>query len=1031
MKKLLNKIVSLTVAAAMFLSLGVAVRAEVGETVEVTITSSAFSVSATAEKHYSNNHYQLDDKKNDWAKYAPTLSGGVYEIEVYVPIGRNSNVGKNNIVEISCATGVSTVSYNAQEIDTGYYKLDGQYTFEPGNSGYVKITDGDDTEARTARAGAVKFTKVAEANLAYLDSNWIAASEGATLTVNFTMAQESTITDAITLTAADGSTVECTKTLAEDRLSVTVQPEAALTAKKAYTLTIADEAIIGTKEFAINVFEAETVTVDNADSKHCTANGGTIATSGTNIGKNNLTLEGSAYAIFTPELSGGVYEIYSHVPYNDVNLSEAVGADITSYEGTDKVVYNSRNVDIGWYKIGGTYTFVPGTSGSVKLYNTLPYRTARADAVKFVKVADANFVAVDSNWIAASEGAALTVNFAMPQDSTITDEITLTAADGSTIECTKNLAEDGLSVTVQPATALTAGKTYTLTIADEAIIGIKEFAINAFEEETVIVDDAGAGFSYNGGTYKNTGGSSYNGTHWMSSPKLTSDYALFTPALSGGVYEIYSYVPYNAASLSKVVKADITSVNGVNTEQYNSYSVKVGWYKIGGQYTFEPGTSGSVKLYNGENENRTVRADAVKFVKVADANFAGIKNTRVAADEDIVIDFVMSQADGIENNVTLVDNDGNTVEAVYTLSDDKKSIAINPDEDLSLAKSYTVTLNEASVLGTKSWTVTTTVADEVIVTPSDVEYFKYYGGSFDLAYGGYNGKGVWHSLNTNATNGEYAVVSPDLAGGKYRVYSYIHVNSTYSKAVGYEVTSLDTTKKGFYSMMNQPVGWVDLGTYEFAPGMDGTVKIYLDVANEYIPSARRVAFSALKFVKVDDNATAWVNDRVEANGNIEVKFSSYQDADILDKITVTDSESNVVECDMTFGENNMSVIINPENDLTVGNTYVVSISDGEFTNANSWNVLAVENNANVVLDEESKTADVNVSYVNGRKGNIVVALYKENKLVGVKSTESNYDTEKTIEDVSYSDTPDYIKVMLWSDMSNMKPVYKTIEKPIV
>ncbi len=1023
MKKLLNKIISVVVIATMLAGFGVAVNAEVGETVTVGVTSSAFSVSETAVKHTTGPHYQLDNTVGDWAKYTPELSGGVYEIEVYVPIGNNPNVGNNNIVEIVCASGISTLNYNAQEIATGYYKLNGQYTFEPGNSGYVKITDGD-TTTRLGRAGDVKFTKVAEANLAYIDSAWIADTADSVITLNFTMAQESTITDLITLTKSDGSTVECTKTPAEDGMSVQIKPTTVPIANDEYVLAINDDTIVGTSEFNIGVFASETVTVGITSSAFSVSDTAVKHSSGNHY---QLDDDKNDWAKYAPELSGGVYEIEVYVPIGEnPNVGKNNVAEIVCADGISTLNYNAQEIATGYYKLNGQYTFDSGNSGYVKITDgDAELRTARVSSVRFTKVAEANLASIDNEWV--SKDASITVNFNIKQQSA--DNVKL--YNGETLITTTNtLSDDGKSVIVNPENDLTVGEDYTIKIEDETIIGTKEFVVNVFEAETVIVDDSSSGFSYSGDSdvsdRKTNAG--YKSTVYFMNSGSTSSWAQYNVDLSGGTYEIYAHV-YIINTSSKNIKAVITTAEGTKTTNYDTYT-KTGWIKLDGQYNFTNENQAIVKISNVDTSRRYV-ADAFKFVKIAGTNSAGIRSTKLAMDEDLVIDFAMKQTAGIENNVTLTDASGNTVEASYTLSEDLRSIVINPVDNLSLGQSYTVTLNDDSILGTKTWTVTTTVADEVIVTPSDVEYFKYYGGSFDLAYGGFNGKGVWHSLNTNETNGEYALVSPDLAGGKYRVYSYIHVNSGYSKAVGYEVTSLDATKKGFYSMMNQPVGWVDLGEYEFAPGMDGTVKIYLDINNEYIPGGRRVAFSALKFVKVDDNATAWVNDRVEASGNIEVKFSSYQDAGILDKITVTDSESNVVECDMTFGENNMSVIINPENDLTVGNTYVVSISDGEFTNANGWNVLAVENNVNVVLDEESKTVDVNVSYVNGRKGNIVVALYKENKLVGVKSTESNYDTEKTIEDISYSDTPDYIKVMLWNDMSNMKPVYKTIEKPIV
>lgn len=88
-----------------------------------------------------------------------------------------------------------------------------------------------------------------------------------------------------------------------------------------------------------------------------------------------------------------------------------------------------------------------------------------------------------------------------------------------------------------------------------------------------------------------------------------------------------------------------------------------------------------------------------------------------------------------------------------------------------------------------------------------------------------------------------------------------------------------------------------------------------------------------------------------------------------------------------------------------------------------------QDEAVVTLDATNKKATVSYGFNEGVTGKVVVALYSGMELVGIK----DYDAEKTFGgkvEISYTKTPDRVKVMAWKDLINVMPLRGFIEAAI-
>ncbi len=103
--------------------------------------------------------------------------------------------------------------------------------------------------------------------------------------------------------------------------------------------------------------------------------------------------------------------------------------------------------------------------------------------------------------------------------------------------------------------------------------------------------------------------------------------ARWTPNLaSAGLYQVYVYQVVNPAS-DPAARIDVVA-NGSTTTTYINYQLgQSGWTSLG-TYFFQAGTGGYLQntISNNPSLNTAIRADAVKFVKVAQTNDITIDN---------------------------------------------------------------------------------------------------------------------------------------------------------------------------------------------------------------------------------------------------------------------------------------------------------------------------------------------------------------------------------------------------------------------
>ncbi len=129
------------------------------------------------------------------------------------------------------------------------------------------------------------------------------------------------------------------------------------------------------------------ITIDNTDATRVTLTG-TWSTSATNAGyygTNYLhdgNTGGGKSVRYTPDLAAGDYEVFVRWTAN-INRADNVPVDVVHAGGTSSFTVNQELNNGTWVSLG-TFTFNPGTGGSVLISNTGANGYVVADAVRFV-----------------------------------------------------------------------------------------------------------------------------------------------------------------------------------------------------------------------------------------------------------------------------------------------------------------------------------------------------------------------------------------------------------------------------------------------------------------------------------------------------------------------------------------------------------------------------------------------------------------------------------------------------------------------
>ena len=292
--------------------------------------------------------------------------------------------------------------------------------------------------------------------------------------------------------------------------------------------------------------------------------------------------------------------------------------------------------------------------------------------------------------------------------------------------------------------------------------------VGADLEESIIIDDGDADFSKSasGWSYSSgAGAAAYNGDYyWASTVSGAGSYwSKWTPDIeNAGSFKVY--VMYRQGS-NRANDAPYTVYYDGGSETIDvNQTINGGTWVLLGTYDFDTGTSGYVRLVNGPAQtSKVVIADAAKFV--------------------------LEEASGATNTPTNTPTTPPTNTPTNTPTSGAAPVErIIDDEDEGYTKSGT-------------WSHST--------------------GAGDAAY---NGDYDWASTTSSET--KWAKWTPDLtAAGDYEVYIMYREGSNRANDAPYTVYYNGGSQTIDVDQTDNGGTWVLLGTYSFASGTSGYVKL--------------------------------------------------------------------------------------------------------------------------------------------------------------------------------------------------------------
>ncbi|MCY9656807.1 RICIN domain-containing protein [Paenibacillus chondroitinus] len=411
----------------------------------------------------------------------------------------------------------------------------------------------------------------------------------------------------------------------------------------------------------IQVEDTVPLIVDNGDPNYSEISGSWLDSSltGYNGSMTRYAREGASAKWTAPITVARTYDVYiNKVIHSTSDTNTKV--DVV-HNGVTSTVYEDYSTGTPGWKHLGTYSMTPGQSNYVQI--TRGNNSLRADAVKFVASNQSFDPAVNYKIInkksgklldianSSSEIGAKAIQLGNLGGESKRWQIIYNGNDYSLVNKSSGMAVDvagsaitsGADVvqslyhgmTSQGWQIANAGNGYYKIIntnsgmaaavkggslADGAEIIQSPYAGNDSQlwsmvldtgGETWVVDNGEANYSEVSGSWVESSAPGYNGSKTRYSTSSGASAKWTAPITVGGTYEVFIYKPINSNSDTNT-KVEIVH-NGTTNTVYENYSTGTSSWKLLGTYTMTPGQSNYVKITRG---NQTVRADAVKFVKV-------------------------------------------------------------------------------------------------------------------------------------------------------------------------------------------------------------------------------------------------------------------------------------------------------------------------------------------------------------------------------------------------------------------------------
>ncbi|MBL9135270.1 MAG: hypothetical protein JNK85_05355 [Verrucomicrobiales bacterium] len=588
------------------------------------------------------------------------------------------------------------------------------------------------------------------------------------------------------------------------------------------------------------------------------------------------TGKGTKTATFIPTvLTAGSYEVF--IWYTEgVNRASNLPVDVIHSGGTTTVTVNQRINGSQWVSIG-TYNFPSGTTGRVRFRTTGTDGFVIADAIKLETPSALPVVTVAATDATAAEPAATgTFTFSRTGSTVAALTVNITSAGtatsgvdysalGGTVTFAAGSATATKTVTpiddaaVEPLETVivnvVAGAGYTVGAPSSALV---DLADNDSPSEDLLVDNAdGPSQVELVGTWStSTTAPGYFGANYLhdgNAGKGTKT-ATFIPTVgTAGSYEVFIWYVADANRASNL-PVDIIHAAGTTTVTVNQRINGSQWVSLG-TFTFNAGTAGRVRLRNAGTDGYVI-ADAVKLqapalpevtVVATDANAAEPSDAGTLTfsrtgptTSALTANFVVSGSATSGTDFTAI---GTTV--TFAAGSATATKTVTPIDDATIESTETVI---ATVVAGAGYVVGSPSAATVSIQDNDTP-------PADLLVDNSDGAtqvelvGAWSTSSTapgfwganylhdgNAAKGTKTATFIPTVGiaGNYEVFIWYTADANRASNVPIDIIHSAGTATVTLNQRLTGSQWVSLGTYNFAVGTAGRVRIRTTGTDGYV-----------------------------------------------------------------------------------------------------------------------------------------------------------------------------------------------------
>lgn len=597
---------------------------------------------------------------------------------------------------------------------------------------------------------------------------------------------------------------------------------------------------------------------------------------GANYLHDGNTAKGTKSVTFIPSvLTAGSYEVFLWYTAG-ANRASNLPVDIIHSGGTNTVTVNQRLNGSQWVSLG-TFSFATGTAGRIRLRTTGTDGFVIADAVKLetpsvlpsVTVAATDATAAEPSATGTftftrtgSTAAALTVN--ITSAGTATSGVDYTAL-GGTVTFAAGSATATRTVTpindavVEPLETVivnvVAGAGYTVGAPSSALV---DLADDDSPAEDLLVDNAdGPSQVELVGTWSAaTTSPGFFGTDYVhdgNTGKGTKT-ATFIPTVgTAGSYEVFLWYTAGANRASNL-PVDVLHAAGTTTVIVNQRINGSQWVSLGA-FSFNAGTAGRVRLRTTGTDGYVI-ADAMKLQASTLPEVTVVATDANAAEPAEPGTFTFSRTGPTTSALTA----NFTVSGTATSGTDFTSIGttvtfaagsatatktVTPIDDATFEGTETVIATVVAgpgyVVGSPS-AATISIQDnetppsDLLVDNSDGPTQVELVGTWTTASTapGYWGADYLHDGNT-AKGSKTATFIPTVGvAGNYEVFIWYTANSNRASNVPVDIIHSAGTSTVTLNQRLNGSQWVSLGTYNFAVGTAGRVRLRTTGTDGYV-----------------------------------------------------------------------------------------------------------------------------------------------------------------------------------------------------